>query len=540
MGGTADKRHPWWERGVVYQIYPRSFQDSDGDGIGDLAGIERAARLRRRARRRRDLAVADLPLADGRLRLRRGGLLRRRADVRHARRLRPPARRGRTRAGSSCCSTSCPTTAPTSIPGSSRAARRRDNPKRDWYIWRDPAPGRRPAEQLDQRLRRLGVELGRGDRAVLPARLPARSSPTSTGAIPRCARRCSTCCGSGSTAASTASASTCCGTSSRPRACPTIRSTPTVARHGRARPGAAAPFDRPARGRTRSRPRSRATGRRATASALLVGEIFLPHRPPGALVRHAEAPRGPPAVQLPADRERRGTRAALGRLIADYEAALPAWRLAQLGARQPRRAAHRRADRRGAGARRGDAAADAARHADAVPGRRARHRRGADPARPHARPARDCASPGIGLGRDRARTPMPWDDAPERRLQHRRAVAAAQRRLADAQCRRAGGGPGLDADALPTPAAAAPRASPRWRSATIALVAGEGEVLAYERRAGDDAAAGRAQPRRETPVPLPDRRSAASGCSRRCRAGVRRPSCAPNEGVILRSSLSEA
>ncbi len=36
---TTNQNNAWWKEGIVYQIYPRSFQDTSGNGVGDLKGI---------------------------------------------------------------------------------------------------------------------------------------------------------------------------------------------------------------------------------------------------------------------------------------------------------------------------------------------------------------------------------------------------------------------------------------------------------------------------------------------------------------------
>jgi len=129
----------WWQRGVIYQVYPRSFQDENGDGIGDLAGI--TARLDYLRALGADAVwispVYPSPMADfgydvadycaiapvfGTL----GDFDR---LVAHAHEL-----------GLKVLLDFVPNHSSDQHPWFKESRSSRDNPKRDWYLWRDPAP----------------------------------------------------------------------------------------------------------------------------------------------------------------------------------------------------------------------------------------------------------------------------------------------------------------------------------------------------------------------------------------------------------------
>ncbi|GAC1355249.1 MAG: alpha-amylase family glycosyl hydrolase [Acidobacteriaceae bacterium] len=133
----------WWQSGVIYQVYPRSFQDSNGDGIGDLSGI--LSRLDYLV----DLGIDAIwispfypsPMTDfgydvsdytgvdpifGTL----DDFDRLIAGI-HSR-------------GLKLILDFVPNHSSDEHPWFLESRSSRDNPKRDWYLWRDPAPGGNP------------------------------------------------------------------------------------------------------------------------------------------------------------------------------------------------------------------------------------------------------------------------------------------------------------------------------------------------------------------------------------------------------------
>ena len=143
MNELAISRTEWWHATTIYQIYPRSFQDSNGDGVGDLPGILR------RLDHLGELGIGTIwlspifrsPMADFGYDVSEHtdvdplfGTLADFDELLHAVH----------RRGLKLLLDLVPNHTSDLHSWFAESRRSRENPKRDWYLWRDPAPNGGP------------------------------------------------------------------------------------------------------------------------------------------------------------------------------------------------------------------------------------------------------------------------------------------------------------------------------------------------------------------------------------------------------------
>ena len=454
---------------MLYQIYPRSFADSNADGVGDLQGIiEHLDYLHW-------LGIDAIWLSpitvspERRLGLRRRRLLRGAARPRHARRVRRADRARRTERDD-------PGVArlrPQSHERTARVVRRRRvrrGPRRfrDWYVWADPAADGSPPnnwvssfggpawtlddatgqyylhnhlrEQPDLNWWNDEVRATFDDITPLLVRPRCRRLPHRRLQHHRQGR------------------ASCATTRPRPTTIPSdvadVRATPGLQRET----GPRCTTSCGAGGGSRSRTTRRGScwARRPSTTRQRWLRSTAPHLDELQLAFNF------PFINAPFEA------AAMRDVVERIEAHAPAGRVARVDRLESRHVAVRDAlgaRRPAQSARRAAHAARPARYARALPGRRDRPRRRRRRAARPARSARASSYWPAYAGRDAMRTPMPWRDAPGRGL-HRTPMSNRGSRSAtpSLQRREPAGRPGVDARARPRSHRAARSARPIWPS----------------------------------------------------------------------------